>query len=314
MAKRADVQHLVQQLRQKGFSFDSRSRNAYKLPGHEGMRVDIASRSWRLEFKNGDTWAGASETHYFGEATPDFSAAWAEWARKRVEGTRGPEPKLQKSEKQKAAQKKAELSRAAEHARTHGAGFYVTNGRTTSSLMSGRARLADHPLPFATLEEAIDHAKGRYHHFMSLSLHYLLPVEVVEARSREQAERGEGHVWWTDGKRRGPAVAAEQLGLQGISRGLRDIVRSLREGFGSARAAQECKDMRRLLLEARGSGAMGVVRGQGGPWKVVRGNGRLSEADILCSSGGMFYIGNWRWMAGDRPEILPIDDVIRQQR
>jgi hypothetical protein len=72
--------------------------------------------------------------------------------------------------------------------------------------------------------------------------------------------------------------------------------------------------MRRLLLEARGSGAMGVVRGQGGPWKVVRGNGRLSEADILCSSGGMFYIGNWRWMAGDRPEILPIDDVIRQQR
>jgi hypothetical protein len=313
MAKRADVQNLVQQLRQQGFSYDPRSRNAYKLPGHEGLRVDIASRSWRLEFKSGDTWAGASETHYFGEATPELSASWAEWARKRVEGTRGPEPKLQKSDKQRAAQKKTEGSRAAEHARTHGPGFYVTSGRTTMSLMSGRGRLADHPLPFATLEQAIDHAKDKYRGFMDMRLTYLLPVEVVEARSREQAERGEGHVWWTNGKRRGPAVAAEQLSLQGISRALREMVRSIREGFGRVRVAQECKDMRRLLLEARGSGAMGVMRGQGGPWKVVRGNGRLSEADILCASDGQYYLGSWRWMVGQRPDILPIDDVIRQE-
>jgi len=38
-------------------------------------------------------------------------------------------------------------------------------------------------------------------------------IQVIEARSREDAVAGRGHVWWQDGVRRGPAVDPRQAGF-----------------------------------------------------------------------------------------------------
>jgi hypothetical protein len=118
-----------------------------------------------------------------------------------------------RSEKKAAGQKraaakraaKAEVVRRAEEAAS-GPGFYVTNGST------GPQRVAELG-PYATLDEALPHAWERLRGFLEMKFTYLLPVQVVEAASRDAAERGVGHVWWTDGKGRGAPVPTEQVAM-----------------------------------------------------------------------------------------------------
>ena len=45
------------------------------------------------------------------------------------------------------------------------------------------------------------------------SFDYLLPVAVIEANSRQEAERNEGHVWWINGAFKGPQVDPRQTGF-----------------------------------------------------------------------------------------------------
>jgi hypothetical protein len=85
-------------------------------------------------------------------------------------------------------------------------GFYVTNTTMTNK------RAAEHG-PFATLDEALPIAWARLQEFTQAGFDYLLPVQIIESRSREDAERSVGYVWWTDGKRKAAPVPAEQLGF-----------------------------------------------------------------------------------------------------
>jgi hypothetical protein len=91
-----------------------------------------------------------------------------------------------------------------------GPGLYVTNRFTESMIHS---RVADHPKPFATYEQAEDFAVDRYRHLLSLSLHYLLPVIVIASQSRRGAEWNQGDVLWIDGKSTGPVVDPRQQSL-----------------------------------------------------------------------------------------------------
>jgi len=88
----------------------------------------------------------------------------------------------------------------------------VTNGYTGGSVLRGR--IADHPKPFATYEEAEEFAAGKYHRFtVEYSFHYLLPVVVILAESRGDAEQNAGDVLWIDGKYKGPPVDPRQMPL-----------------------------------------------------------------------------------------------------
>jgi hypothetical protein len=114
----------------------------------------------------------------------------------------------------KAANRKRASERQREKAATerqlaNGPGFYVTNALLHSG-HTGRSRVADHPSPFATFEEAEEWAVGRMRYFASMSLNYLHPLLIVEADSRQKAETGYGHVWWQDGKFRGGPVDPRQ--------------------------------------------------------------------------------------------------------
>jgi hypothetical protein len=110
-----------------------------------------------------------------------------------------------------ARQRVKASSRREEHARTSdGPGFYVTNGFTGSTIAS---RVADHPKPFATYEQAEDLADKKYREFVRYRFNYLLPVLVIEAASRGDAEEGRGDVLWVDGRSKGPAVDPRQQNL-----------------------------------------------------------------------------------------------------
>jgi len=115
-----------------------------------------------------------------------------------------------KAEKRRASIAKSRERASEERERRNGPGFYVTNNLVGSGYLASRPRVADHPEPFQTFEEAEEWAVGRMRHLLSMRLDYLLPVEVVEADSRSRAEGGHGHAWWVNGKYRGPAVDPRQ--------------------------------------------------------------------------------------------------------
>jgi hypothetical protein len=96
-----------------------------------------------------------------------------------------------------------------------GPGFYVTNVNATSAMGKRVAELG----PYATFEEAEEKAAERLRNFASMKFFYLLPVQVVEAQSRREAEWGKGHVWWADGKGKGPAIHPGQARLPGVNGG-----------------------------------------------------------------------------------------------
>jgi hypothetical protein len=107
---------------------------------------------------------------------------------------------------------KAESERARKADLEDGPGLYVTNGYTEGGF--GKNRVADHKTPFRTIEEAIDFAEKRLHRLsVEYRFDYLLPVAVIESPSREHAEQNVGHVWWINGKFKGPAVDPRQTGF-----------------------------------------------------------------------------------------------------
>jgi len=101
---------------------------------------------------------------------------------------------------------KAASSREEKRRTCDGPGFYVTNGYVGGI----RSRVADHPKPFGTYDEAEEFAVRRLRHLLEFSFDYLLPVAVIESSSRDDADRSVGHVWWVDGKFRGPEVDPRQ--------------------------------------------------------------------------------------------------------
>lgn len=120
------------------------------------------------------------------------------------------------AEKRKASltkqRTKAEEERRHKAEEEDGPGFYVTNGYTGGSAF--RTRIADHRKPYKTIEAAVDAAEKRLHHLtVEYSFDYLLPVAVLEANSRQEAERNEGHVWWIDGAFKGPPLDPRQTGF-----------------------------------------------------------------------------------------------------
>lgn len=88
-----------------------------------------------------------------------------------------------------------------------GPGFYVTNNYLGSVF---RPRVADHPRPFPSYEAAEEFAVRRYQQFAEFQFNYLMPVVVIKADSRQEAEANQGEVLWVDGKYRGPAADPRQ--------------------------------------------------------------------------------------------------------
>lgn len=89
-----------------------------------------------------------------------------------------------------------------------GPGFYVVNRYT-----GNKPFVADHPKPFQDYEKAREFAEKRLHHLtVEFDFSYLLPVMVVLAENRRQAEWGEPmpDTWWINGKHKGPAPDPRQ--------------------------------------------------------------------------------------------------------
>ena len=100
------------------------------------------------------------------------------------------EQEAERSKKSRAAGAERRKRKSEEEERRSGAGFYITN-RSTSSL-----RLAAEIGPLADLDTAVKAARKRAREFHSGRLTYLLPVRVIEAKSRWDAERNIGAVVW----------------------------------------------------------------------------------------------------------------------
>lgn len=101
-------------------------------------------------------------------------------------------------------------SRKDERKNDDGPGLYITNQYLGG--IPGHSRAAELG-PFDNLDLAEDSAWARYNEFRGMSLDYLLPVKVIESRSRREAEADVGHTWWIDGRRKGPPVDPRQTGF-----------------------------------------------------------------------------------------------------
>src|SRR5208337_5550568 len=76
-----------------GFRWDTRSRQAYKLPGHDRFRIDFSKTSARLDEKYAGDWRGISSVIYYGHVgSEEFARAWVRWAMEHIAGRRTPEP------------------------------------------------------------------------------------------------------------------------------------------------------------------------------------------------------------------------------
>ena len=120
------------------------------------------------------------------------------------EKRRSADPKLATSYSDLEAEKKKRKARSHGYRIDDGPGFYVVN-RTTHG-----ATLAAQLGPFDDFSRAEDAAQDRYNEFVSMSFTYLLPVAVIESRSRLAAEMEQGHVWWINGKHKGPPIDPRQ--------------------------------------------------------------------------------------------------------
>jgi hypothetical protein len=174
-----------------GWKVRGRARSGLTLEQLLKLYLD---KGWQLSAASGDYFTVGGDSI---EAHSQEPFVAAEAAAKRREGL--------------ARTREKEASRQETRAReSDGPGFYVTNGYTGSPL---RRRVADHPKPFPRYEQAEEFAVGKLRYFLGLSLDYLLPVLVVSARSRQDAESGRGDVLWEDGKSTGPTVDPRQESL-----------------------------------------------------------------------------------------------------
>jgi len=119
-----------------------------------------------------------------------------------------------RTERLKKSRAKSATDRAERARVSDGPGFYVTNNYLGGGLLMSSNRIADHERPFTSLEEAVEFASDRLRRFtVELNFRYLLPVVVIEAASRQAAVANDGHVWWVDGRLKGPPVDPRQAGF-----------------------------------------------------------------------------------------------------
>ena len=100
------------------------------------------------------------------------------------------EKEAERAKKSRVAGAERRKKRTEEEEKRSGPGLYITN-RSTSSL-----RLAAEIGPLADMDTAVKAARKRASEFHSGRLTYLLPVRVIEAKSRWDAERNIGAVVW----------------------------------------------------------------------------------------------------------------------
>jgi hypothetical protein len=100
------------------------------------------------------------------------------------------EKEAERSKKSRAAGAERRKKQAEEEEKRSGPGLYITN-RSTSSL-----RLVAEIGPLADMDTAVKAARKRAREFHSGRLTYLLPVRVIESKSRWDAERNIGKVIW----------------------------------------------------------------------------------------------------------------------
>jgi hypothetical protein len=100
------------------------------------------------------------------------------------------EREAERSKKNREAGAERRKRQAEEEERRSGPGLYITN-HSTSSL-----RLAAEIGPLADMDTAVKAARKRAREFHSGRLNYLLPVRIIESRSRWDAERNIGKVVW----------------------------------------------------------------------------------------------------------------------
>jgi len=203
-------------LQRAGFQRDTRASEAYSLSGQQGrMRVDFGrsrSKSARFQRKHesgadvGDTYYNVGDLLYFGYLKTETDVdGWARYFYALAMNERGvSHPPIPQK---KAAKPETVARREQKKERTEGRGFYVVN--ETGGVMTF-GRLAANHGPFQTLDEAVPVAWRQLQEYLEMKFTYLLPVKVVEARSKKDAERGHGHVWWIDGRMKGEPVPVEQ--------------------------------------------------------------------------------------------------------
>jgi hypothetical protein len=124
--------------------------------------------------------------------------------------SQGPFITVEKAERRMEGLARSAARREDRRKTEDGPGFYVTNGFTGSAY---RTRVADHPRPFESYEQAEEFAVGRLRHLAGMSLNYLLPVLVIRADSRQDAEANNGDLLWADGRSKGPVVDPRQTSL-----------------------------------------------------------------------------------------------------
>jgi len=117
-----------------------------------------------------------------------------------------------------ASREQGKARRAAEereYMRKFGEGWYVRN-RTTKSLLGNP--WAANTGPFAHYEDAVESAWKTLRHYREMKFLYLLPVQVVHAESKRQAEAGctNLHAYWENGYQKGPPVDLRQMPLPGV--------------------------------------------------------------------------------------------------
>lgn len=182
---------------------------------HRGTqhRYNLGDKVIRDQYRYGSEWKNADSASLIEEAM----VVYTESARM-TNRTDLLEKLEKKASSRKSAAAKGAEARGRERARTEGAGFYVINSNPNASMYSG-LYMADHETPFPTVERAIDRAKDKFAEVVGLKLSYLLPVAVIEADSRSEANHGRGHVWWINGKYRGAPEDPRQTRIPGTASG-----------------------------------------------------------------------------------------------
>jgi len=248
MAKIDGKTEILRAVDASGLQRDPRAKQAYKLPGIDGWRLDLGgARTARLERHYVGAWRGYSEPLYYGQVrSTEFAKRWVDWVVGTIRAGKpaGPEPTYVPTAKEARTKAAREQQRKAEEEAKNGPGYYVTN----AALSGLGVRVANHG-PYRTLDEAIDKAAESYREYLQQRFQYLLPVEVVHGASRRAVESGKGYTWWINGKRKGAPVHPSQMRLFADMKPLKTAIRKaltpdlLHEPYRSRVVSKRCDPM-----------------------------------------------------------------------
>ena len=187
------------------------------------------------------------------------------------------EKEAERSKKSRAAGAERRKKKAEEEEKGSGPGLYITN-RSTSSL-----RLAAEIGPLANLDTAATAARKRAREFHSGRLTYLLPVRVIEAKNRWDAERNIGTVVWNSSQ---ASEDDEEPGFYIVPHGYLDEAAGPFDTFEQAEdAAWEClrsREHQRLQEECAAEGIACP------PVRIIESK---NSAQVLQGKGHVWWIG-----------------------